>query len=209
MRHPQLYAALRSAGRHAARELAACVADGDEVPFELVEHAGRGRRPGPSPTLYSYRPLVGLYVERHAADLEALPAVAEAQHAMVAAWGVEAYLQARGVARPPADAHARAALAVRGFLERLFEDAPDFAFVEEHFDRAFAELDAVLTADATETVVAIPLAGIEPAMPTVAITRGVALQRPEALRGEVPDAALSGPDGTAADAVATLRWSAR
>jgi hypothetical protein len=209
MRHPQLHAALRSAGQHAARELAARVREGDEVPFELLEHAHRSRSSASRPTLYSYRPLVGLYVERHAETLAALPAVAEAEHTMVAAWGVEAYLEARGVERPPADPHARAALAVRQFLERLFEDAPDFVPTEEHFARAFAELDAVLTNDATETVVAIPLVGVEPTMSTVAITRGVALQRPEALRGEVPDAALVGPDGTPADAVATLRWSAR
>lgn len=208
MRHPQLHAALRSAGLAAARELAARVEAGDEVPFELLEHARRSRSRG-GPTLYSYRPMVGLYVERHAAELAALPAVAEAVHTMVAAWGVEAYLEARGVARPPADPHDRAALAVRQFLERLFEDAPEFLIRDEHFDRAFAELDAVLTADATETVVAIPLVGVEPAMATVAITRGVALQRPEALRGEVPDAALAGPDGSLADAVATLRWAAR
>jgi hypothetical protein len=179
------------------------------VPFELLEHAHRGKPGGPRPTLYSYRPLVGLYVERHADALARLPAVAEAEHTMVAAWGVEAYLEARGVSRPPADPHARAALAVRQFLERLFEDAPDFAPTQEHFDRAFAELDAVLTNDVTETVVAIPLVGVEPAMATVAITRGVALQRPDALRGEVPDAALTGPDGQPADAIATLRWSAR
>lgn len=178
------------------------------MPFELLEHARRSRSRG-GPTLYSYRPMVGLYVERHAAELAALPAVAEAVHTMVAAWGVEAYLEARGVARPPADPHDRAALAVRQFLERLFEDAPEFVIRDEHFDRAFAELDAVLTADATETVVAIPLVGVEPAMATVAITRGVALQRPEALRGEVPEAALAGPDGSLADAVATLRWAAR
>lgn len=209
MRHPQLHAALRSAGQHAARELAARVRAGDEVPFELLEHAHRGKPGGPRPTLYSYRPLVGLYVERHADALARLPAVAEAEHTMVAAWGVETYLEARGVSRPPADPHARAALAVRQFLERLFEDAPDFAPTQEHFDRAFAELDAVLTNDVTETVVAIPLVGVEPAMATVAITRGVALQRPDALRGEVPDAALTGPDGQPADAIATLRWSAR
>lgn len=209
MRHPQLHAALRAAGLHAARELAALVEAGDEVPFELLEHARRARPGATGPTLYSYRPLVGLYVERHAEALASLPAVAEAQHTMVAAWGVEAYLQARGVERPPADPHVRAALAVRQFLERLFEDAPDFVLHEEHFDRAFAELESVLTADVTETVVVIPLVGVDPAMPTVAITRGVALQRPEALRGEVPDAALTGPDGRPADAVATLRWSAR
>jgi hypothetical protein len=209
MRHPQLHAALRSAGQHAARELAARVRDGDEVPFELLEHGHRAKSGGHRPTLYSYRPLVGLYVERHADALAALPAVAEAEHTMVAAWGVEAYLEARGVSRPPADPHARAALAVRQFLERLFEDAPDFEPTQEHFDRAFAELDAVLTNDVTETVVAIPLVGVEPAMATVAITRGVALQRPDALRGEVPDAALAGPDGRPADAIATLRWSAR
>lgn len=215
MRHPQLHAALRAAAVHASRELAHRVEAGDEVPFELLEHARRTRagRPGSSgtgrgPVLYSYRPLVGLYVERHGQALAALPAVEEAQHTMVAAWGVEAYLQARGVERPPADPHERAALAVRQFLERLFEDAPDFVLQDEHFDRAFAELESVLTADVTETVVVVPLVGVEPAMPTVAITRGVALQRPEALRGEVPDAALAGPDGRPADAVATLRWSA-
>ncbi len=183
--------------------------DGDEVPFELLEHTrGSSRRPD-APTLYSYRPLVGLYVERHGDTLGRLPAVAEAAHAMVASWGVEAYLEARGVSRPPADPHARAALAVRQFLERLFEDAPDFEVVDEHFERAFAELDAVLTTDATETVVAIPLTGVEVELGTVAITRGVALQQPETLRGEVPEAALAGPDGGLADAVATLRWGAR
>ncbi len=209
MRHPQLQAALRSAGIHAARELALRIDDGDEVPYELLQHARRSRARQAGATLYSYRPLVGLYIERQSTALEQLPAVVEARHAMVAVWGVDAYLQAQGVVGPPADPHDRAALAVRLFLERLFEDSPDFAFEEHHFERAFRELDAVLTANATETVVAIPLVGIEPEMPTVGITRGVALQRPDAVRGEIPEAALAGPDGSRADAVATLRWAAR
>lgn len=209
MRHPQLYAALRSAAFHAGRELAARVTEGDEVPYELLQHARRTRARQGGATLYSYRPLVGLYVERQSDVLEQLPAVTEARHTMVAVWGVDAYLQAQGVVGPPADPHDRAALAVRLFLERVFEDSPDFVFEDAHFDRAFRELDAVLTANATETVVAIPLVGVEPVMPTVAITRGVALQRPDAVRGEMPEAALAGPDGTRADAVATLRWAAR
>jgi hypothetical protein len=209
MRHPQLYAALRSAAFHAGRELAARVTEGDEVPYELLQHARRTRARGQGATLYSYRPLVGLYIERQGEALEELPAVTEARHTMVAVWGVDAYLQAQGVVGPPADPHDRAALAVRLFLERVFEDSPDFTFEDAHFERAFLELDAVLTANATETVVAIPLVGVEPVMPTVAITRGVALQRPDAVRGELPEAALAGPDGTQADAVATLRWAAR
>ncbi|MCK9250161.1 MAG: hypothetical protein M0P31_14445 [Solirubrobacteraceae bacterium] len=204
MRHPQLHAALRTAADHAARALAALVDGGDEVPYELLEHAG-----GTRPTLYSYRPLVGLYLERHAAVLDGLPAVTEAAHTVVAAWGVEAYLEARGVDRPPADAHARACLAIRLFLERALEDAPDFRLRDEHVDAALAELEAVLTVNATETMVAFPLVGIRPEMGTVAITRGVALHRADAIRGEVPDAALTGPDGGPASAVATLRWAAR
>jgi hypothetical protein len=209
MRHPQLYAALRSAAFHAGRELAARVTDGDEVPYELLQHARRARSRQGGATLYSYRPLVGLYVERQSNVLEQLPAIAEARHTMVAVWGVDAYLQAQGVVGPPSDPHDRAALAVRLFLERVFEDSPDFTFEDDQFERAFRELDAVLTANATETVVAIPLVGVEPVMPTVAITRGVALQRPDAVRGELPEAALAGPDGSSADAVATLRWAAR
>lgn len=209
MRHPQLHAALRSAAFHAGRELAARVTEGDEVPYELLQHARRTRARRGGATLYSYRPLVGLYVERQSAALSALPAVTEARHAMVAVWGVDAYLQAQGVVGPPADPHDRAALAVRLFLERVFEDSPDFTFDDAHFERAFRELDAVLTANATETVVAIPLVGVDPVMPTVAITRGVALQRPDAMRGELPEAALAGPDGAQADAVATLRWAAK
>ncbi|MGE4425991.1 MAG: hypothetical protein AB7G37_06030 [Solirubrobacteraceae bacterium] len=204
MRHPQLHAALRTAAAHAARALADRSDGGDEVPYELLEHAGGAR-----PTLYSYRALVGLYLERHADVLDGLPAVTEASHAVVAAWGVEAYLEARGVERPPSDAHARARLAVRLFLERVFEETPDFRMREEHFEAAFAELEAVLTVNATETVVAFPLVGVRPGMGTVAITRGVALHRPDAARGEVPDAALTGHDGGPADAVVTLRWAAR
>ncbi|MBF6621767.1 MAG: hypothetical protein ITG02_16260 [Patulibacter sp.] len=209
MRHPQLYAALRSAAFHAGRELGLRVTDGDEVPYELLQHARRSRARQGGATLYSYRPLVGLYVERQSEALEQLPAITEARHTMVAVWGVDAYLQAQGVVGPPSDPHDRAALAVRLFLERVFEDSPDFTFEDDQFERAFRELDAVLTANATETVVAIPLVGVEPVMPTVAITRGVALQRPDAVRGELPEAALAGPDGTPADAVATLRWAAR
>ncbi len=209
MRHPQLHAALQAAARDAGRELAVRAEEGDEVPYELLEH-GPGRRPvGSTPTLYSYKPLVGLYVERHADELARLPTVAEAAHTMVAAWGVEAYLESRGVARPPADPHERARLGVRLFLERVYEEAPDFVLREEQFDRAFGELDAVLTVDATETVVAIPLVGVEIDLATVAITRGVALQRPDTLRAALPAAALAGPDGEEADAIATLRWAAR
>ena len=53
MRHRHLHTALASFAEEAAWQLAAVIADGVEVPFEVVEERGR-RRDTP---LYCYRPL--------------------------------------------------------------------------------------------------------------------------------------------------------
>lgn len=202
MDYPQLHAALMDAAVDAAYELRAQVASGAEVPIELDEHGGQQE----GPNFYSYKPLIGIFVERYAEQLGELESFQTATQEMVGVWGVDAYLIARGIARPPVDIHSRAELAVRIFLERLFEETPDFDVTEQRFEAIYAEVENSLARVESETVVVMPLVGLQLDTRTLAISRGVSLQVPETLIGNVPEMALRTATGELVDCVATLRW---
>jgi hypothetical protein len=188
MRHRPLHSALRAFADDAAFALAKDVADGAEVPFELAAE-GRPRRT----QLYCYRPLTGAFIRERLGALVRLETYAPAARALESLDGLDVYLRARGEQRVPRDARDRADATLRVFLDRLFEDSTTFELVPERFDRAYAELEAVLSAkaDPVATLV-VGLPGLRLASAEVALSEGLLLCEAEAMPGAPEDAAWLG-----------------
>ena len=177
MRTTQLRAAIRAYAEQAAPVLAAATADGDEVGFEVVEQRGRGRRT----PLYCYRPLTAEFVNRHAVGLAGLETHVPALHALASLEGLDAYLQARGVAHPPATERDAAELALRLFIAHAYEDAePEFEFSDERFERAFSALERAVADEPCDTVAVALLRGLALRSPEVVLADGLTLMQPEA-----------------------------
>ena len=205
MRNRQLHRALLAFAEEAAWQLAADTADGHEVPFEVVESRG-ARRDRP---LYCYRPLTGDFIEQRQSVIARLPTYLPAVHALSALGGLEAYLQAR-VARGGVGGMApreRGELALRALLGRVFEDSTDFALVPERFERAYAELEAIVHEGRTETVVVAPLLGLLLESAEVAMGEGLTLMRGDVLE-DAPEDAVWPRGGGTAHVLAVLRWEA-
>jgi hypothetical protein len=174
MRDRRLYVALSAFAEEAAWELAAEIADGAELPFEVIDTAGGGF--GHTP-LYCYRPRTDRFIREREAHLLTLPSYLPAAHALVAAGDVEPYLRAHGEARIPADARARAELALRAFLERVFAEANEFAVQAQRFDAAYAELEDAVVAGRSATEVVVPILGLEIGSESIEMGDGLSLVR--------------------------------
>ncbi len=198
MRLRQLRSALHDHCAEAALQLAADTQDGHEVPFEVVEG---GRRDSP---LYCYRPLTAEFIEQRTAVLSRLPSYLPAAHALVAAGHLDSWLDAQGVHSPPAGRE-RADAALHCFLARVFEDSSDFVFSEERFDQAFRDLEQIVGDGRTETVVVVPLLGLELTSDEVPIGDGLTLARGDACAEAPDDARWARGDGRP-QALAVLRW---
>jgi hypothetical protein len=212
MRHRPLHSALRTFADDAAVALAAEVAAGAEVPFELAESGAPSRRRTP---LYCYRPLTGAFIRERLGRLTALESYAPAARALTVLDGVDAYLRARGESRVPRDPRDLADVALRTFLDRLFDGSTSFELVPERFAKAYEELEAVLDTrrDPAVTLV-VGLPGLRLASPEVQLAETVLLAEPSAVPEAPEDAAWLGavadepsilavvtlPDARAADA---------
>ena len=157
MRNNTLHSTLESFIGEAANQLVAETANGAEVPFELIETEGRS--PGRAP-LYCYRPLTGVFINERLGLLSALPSYAAAAQALERLDGLGDYLRHRGEARIPGDPRKRADAALRCLLARVFAERTEFAFEAEHFDAAYAELEAALYDGRRVVTVIAPLLGI-------------------------------------------------
>jgi hypothetical protein len=205
MRNRQLHRALLAFAEEAAWQLAADTTDGHEVPFEVVEARG-ARRDRP---LYCYRPLTGDFIAHRQSVIARLPTYLPAVHALSAVGGLDAYLQAR-VARGGAGGMApreRGELALRALLGRVFEDSTDFALVPERFERAYAELEAIVHEGRTETVVLVPLLGLRIESAEVAMGDDLTLMRGDVV-DDAPEEAVWPHGGGAPNVLAVLRWEA-
>lgn len=198
MRNRQLRAVLAAFAEEAAWQLASDVADGHELPFEVVESA-RGAR---QPTLYCYRPLTAAFIDERRSILARLESYLPAVHALQAVGGLDDYLQARVAQGIPRDARERAELALRAFLGRIFEDSSDFVLQAERLDRAYLELEEIVHEGVAETVLVCAVLGLELESGEVAMGDGLTLMRAEVL-ADGPDDAVRG-DG--ARTLAVLRW---
>jgi hypothetical protein len=178
MRSTQLRTAICAFVEEAASVLAAATAAGDEVGFEIVEERGSRGRGTP---LYCYRPLTGEFIGRNAEELARLETYLPAAHLLAATEGVPAYLQARGVAHPPAGAPECAAMALRLLLAHTYENAePAFEFSSERFEQAFSMFQRAALDGRTETVIVALVRGLVIRSPEVALVDGVTLMQPEA-----------------------------
>jgi len=198
MRLRQLRSVLHDHCAEAALQLAADTQDGHEVPFEVVEEGRRG-----SP-LYCYRPLTAAFIEQRSSVLSRLPSYLPAAHALVAAGHLDAWLDAQGVHAPPAGRE-RADAALHCFLARVFENSSDFILSEERFDAAFRDLERIVGDGRSETVVVVPLLGVELASDAVAIGDGLSLNRGDACAEAPDDARWARGDGRP-QTLAVLRW---
>ncbi len=198
MRLRQLRSALHGFCEEAAWQLASDTHDGYEVPFEIVE---QGRRDSP---LYCYRPLTADFIRERTSALAQLPGYLPAAHALVAVGGLEEYLDAQDVHAPGAGRD-RADAALHCFLARVFRDSTEFVLQEERFEAAFAELRSVIADDRTETVVVVPVLGVELGSDEVAVGEGLTLVRGDAC-AEAPDEARWARGDGRPQTLALLRW---
>jgi hypothetical protein len=174
MRNRRLHDALRDFALDAASHLTSELRAGHEIPFDLMEEPRRRGRGGPA--LYHYTPLTSQFIEGRWQAISSLPAFAPAAQALGA--GAESYLRLQGVSGTPDPEPA-----LKAMLERLYEDASNFEFPEDRFDRVYAELERSLYEDTMRAAVIVPLAGMRLESERVELSPGVAL-----VAGETYDA---------------------
>ena len=180
MRNRQLHDALRAFALEAAALLRDDQDAGAEVEFDLEEGARRG-----GPALYHYRPLSAKFVSDRWYRLRDLPSCAVAADAL--GTGAAAYLRVNGLR----GAEAEPALAA--MLERLYEDATDFAFPEERFERVYAEVERTLFERSQPATVLAAVHGLVLEAERVDLGNGLALVRGG--HTDAPDDALWGAPG--------------
>ena len=180
MRNRQLHDALRAFALEAAALLRDDQDAGAEVEFDLEEGARRG-----GPSLYHYRPLSAKFVSDRWHRLRDLPTCAAAADAL--GTGAAAYLRVNGLR----GAEAEPALAA--MLERLYEDATDFAFPEERFERVYAEVERTLYERSQPATVLAAVHGLVLEDERVDLGNGLALVRGGLT--DAPDDALWGAPG--------------
>ncbi len=206
MRHPSLHAALRAYAEEASTALAADVAAGAEVPFELATEGRTSRTP-----LYCYRPLTGAFIRERLGMLGKLPTYPAAARALEPLGGLDGYLRTHGGragANPmPRDPRDRADATLRVFVDRLFADSTDFKLSTERFGSVYEELEALVDAGApAQATLVVGISGLRLASPEVPLAHGIVLMRADALPDAPADATwLGATDGTEnALAVVTL-----
>jgi len=147
MRNRELHNALREFALEAAAQLTTDIEAGAEIQYDVVEEPGTGS------VLYRYQPLTHAFIGERWDVLRMAPACERAAEAL--GTGAELYLRVRG---QPADDDAKPAL--RAMLERLYEDATDFHFPEERFERVYAEVERTLYEDTVRSSVVAPVHGL-------------------------------------------------
>jgi hypothetical protein len=160
------------------------IANGAELPFEIVEERG-GRA-----ALYCYRPLTGRFIESRMATLKTLASYQAVHDAVAACDGIEIYLHERGVTRVPPAPGGRADEAITTFLTSVFADRSEFGFEPVHFEASYGELEhALYDGHCTATVIA-PVLGValDPQTTDLQLGEGLSLIKGDALRDAPPDA---------------------
>ncbi|HEU4658736.1 MAG TPA: hypothetical protein VFR97_14495 [Capillimicrobium sp.] len=177
MRSHTLHAALRQYVEEVSFSLGSELADGAEIPFELVEERGARRT-----ALYCYRPLVDEFLRERVGTLGRLDGHGPALRALAAHDGVARYLKAHGErVAPDPGSRAHAALAV--FLGRVFAEQTDFAFDPDRFARAYRQLEEAIFAGRTHAAAIVPVLGLDIASDEIVLAEGLTLTRVDALPG--------------------------
>jgi hypothetical protein len=147
MRNRELHDALREFALETAALLSTELDAGEELPYDVVEEPGTGS------VLYRYLPLTAEFIGSRWDVIGAMPSAKRAADAL--GTGAEAYLRLRGL---PAVDDAEPAL--RAMLDRLYEDATDFQFPEERFERVYSEVERTLYEGTMHTAVVAPVQGL-------------------------------------------------
>jgi hypothetical protein len=182
VRSHTLHAALRQYVEEVSFSLGVEIADGAEIPFELVEERGARRT-----ALYCYRPLVEEFLRERVGALGRLDGYGPALRALASHDGLARYLKANGE-RAVADPASRAQSALAVFLGRVFAEQTDFSFDPERFSRAYRQLEDTLMAGRTHAAAIVPVFGLDIASKEIVLAEGLTLTRVESLPGAPPEA---------------------
>lgn len=190
MRNPTLHGLLREFAADSALRLSRATADGELVPFEVVETDPRARIP-----LYCYRPLTARFIRDRLGLLVALPSYAPAAQALEQAPTLDSYLRARGEGRLPDHPRDRADAALRLFIFRIFEDRDEFDLDDGRFLTAYHELERALYDGHCLFEVAAPLLGLalDAGTDELELGEGLAIVRRAALREPPEEAGIAQP----------------
>ena len=164
MRNRALHDALRAFALDAAALLTDDLKAGAEIVFDLEDESGRR-----GPALYHYRPLTGRFITERWSRLRELETCRPAADALGA--GASAWLAVNGLRG------AQAEPALQAMLERLYEDATDFGFPEERFERVYREVEGTLYRDTVGCTIVAGLPGLVLESESVALGHGLSLRR--------------------------------
>jgi hypothetical protein len=195
VRNPTLHELLQTFTSEAAGRLSMATAQGEEIPFEVVE-SDAGRRG--APPLYCYRPLTDQFIRERLGLLVGLSSYPPVARALEVAEGTSAYLSAMGESRISERPRDRADAALRCFLGRLFAERSEFALEPDRFAAAYDELERALYQGLCVFEVVAPLFGVslEPGMDELVISSGLSLMRAGALT-DPPDLDVGSAANTA------------
>lgn len=177
MRNQELHDALRGFALEAAKLLREEQNTGAELEFDLDEGSGRN-----GPVLYHYRPLTGRFISDRWSRLRTLQSCGPAGEALGA--GAAAYLRVNGLRGAEAEP------ALQAMLERLYEDATDFTFPEDRFERVYEDVERTLYEKSQPATVLVPVHGLVLWDERVELGDGMALARGD--RTDAPDDAVWG-----------------
>jgi len=177
MHNRALHDTLAAFVEEAAEELAAEVAGGAEIPFEL--HSNPPSRAGAP--LYCYRPQTAAFLARRSDALTRLPSYPIATQQLAALPRLEAYFEVRGERAPAGDRRTRAAAALELLLATLWADSDDFALEGRRFATAYAELESAAYDGCSLTVVLAPVEGLVIDSDEVPLGDGLSLARADVL----------------------------
>jgi hypothetical protein len=196
VRNSALYRELESFAMEASGLLAARLAAGEEMGFELCEEGGPG-----SAQLYCYRPLTARFIRDRRGPLALLPSHHSAARLLAERDTVDLYLAAHGEMRVPGDRLGRATVALELFLCAMYAERSEFGFEPAHFEMACAELERTLYPERDAATVIAPVFGIALDHDTTELMLGdgLSLIRGDAFAGAPREAVW--PDGAAEPSV--------
>jgi hypothetical protein len=187
MRHRSLHDALLVFTKDVSAALAAEIAGGAEVQFELAAEGRTHRTP-----LYCYRPLTGAFIRERLGHPARLASYAPVARSLEELDGLDNYLRARGEARVPRAGRDRADATLRTFLDRVFADSTDFKLDDERFARAYDELEAAVVIRASVATLVVGLPGLRLESPEIQLAHGVRLAQADVVQDAPDDAAWLG-----------------
>jgi hypothetical protein len=190
MHSRQLHAALTQFVEDAAGLLAAALASGAEVRFELEPQRTRrwsGTGTG-APVLYAYRALTSEFIDERRSHLESLASYGPAAALLEGFEGLDRYLASVGEDPAPDGPGTRVQTAMVALLQEVFEEQSDFELRPERLRGALERLDRAGLAQPGEATIVATLHGVAISSPELALTRGLTIAQPNVLDG-LPDAA--------------------